>query len=41
MTRKWERTFTVAAPVERAWQVFTDPDEIRVVTGRVDPWLLD
>ncbi|MEX0800058.1 MAG: PDZ domain-containing protein [Dehalococcoidia bacterium] len=27
MSAKYERTFVVAAPVERAWQAFVDPEE--------------
>jgi uncharacterized protein YndB with AHSA1/START domain len=28
MSRKFEKTFVVAVPVERAWSAFTDPDEL-------------
>ena len=29
MNLKYERTFTVSVPVQRAWRAFTDPQEIR------------
>ena len=33
MSRKWERSFEIAVPVERVWRAFTDPDEIRLLLG--------
>lgn len=33
MTSKWERTFFVAVPVERAWAAFTDPEERRALSN--------
>jgi uncharacterized protein YndB with AHSA1/START domain len=30
MSDKFERTFSVAVPVERAWRAFTDPEELEV-----------
>ena len=31
MSGKWQRTFEIAAPIERVWQAFTDPDELRKI----------
>ena len=31
MSGKWQRTFEIAAPVERVWQAFTDPDELKKI----------
>ncbi len=28
MTDKYERTFSVSAPVDRAWRAFTEPEEL-------------
>jgi uncharacterized protein YndB with AHSA1/START domain len=36
MSGTWERTFEVAAPVERVWRAFTDPDELEVLFDRPD-----
>jgi len=37
MSTKYERTFTVAVPVERAWRAFTDPAELAAwFTPRTD-----
>jgi uncharacterized protein YndB with AHSA1/START domain len=29
MSGKWQRTFEIAVPVERVWQAFTDPEELK------------
>lgn len=31
MSGKWQRTFEIAAPVERVWKAFTDPEELRKI----------
>ena len=36
MSGTWERSFEIAAPVERVWAVFTDPEEQAVLFGRPD-----
>ena len=34
MSGVWKRTFEIAAPVERVWQAFTDPDELAMIYRR-------
>lgn len=36
MSRKFETTFSVAVPVARAWEAFTEPDELSVWTHGMD-----
>jgi uncharacterized protein YndB with AHSA1/START domain len=36
MSGTWERSFEIAAPVERVWSAFTDPDELAVLFARPD-----
>ena len=34
MSGVWKRTFEIAAPVERVWRGFTDPDELAMIYRR-------
>jgi uncharacterized protein YndB with AHSA1/START domain len=33
MSGKWEKTFEIAVPVERVWEAFTNPDELKLLLG--------
>ena len=31
MSGKWEKTYSIAVPVERVWEAFTNPEELKVL----------